>query len=331
MKKELFIKADNYCIKYTTNCEDSIEYIKNHIDELKKVTINFSIIDVPDDKNNIFILNYIDGTNNNIKLIDENEIYVECPWDLHNEKSILTIIFRDIVEMLRQNNNEIKLHASAIEQDGNVALFMAPSEGGKTTTAMAMCQKYGCSFFANDASVVKIIDGIPYMLRGDQIFKVRLNGLRAYSKDIYENEAKKFTDRSEPWYNKSQITAEDIGIKLTEGIYPIKYIFFVKLDSLVEGCTINKYEKNKNEETWFKPKMQLFQNINGTIRGSDLIPIGNNGKLLEIIIPSLDTNKLYLNRVNFVNEMFNKCDIYQLRGQLEDITNFVKEKMNINE
>ena len=30
--------------------------------------------------------------------------------------------------------------------------------------------------------------------------------------------------------------------------------------------------------------MQLFQNINGTISGSDLIPYGNDEKILDIVL-----------------------------------------------
>lgn len=43
MRKELYIKVDNYNIKFSTNNEDSINYILEHKDEFKKVTINFSI------------------------------------------------------------------------------------------------------------------------------------------------------------------------------------------------------------------------------------------------------------------------------------------------
>lgn len=155
---------------------------------------------------------------------------------------------------------------------------------------LAMCQNFNYSFFANDASVVKFKDNIPFMLRGDQEFKVRLNGLKAYSQKYYEDESTKFNDNKELWYNKSKIEPDDIGVNKSSGSHAITHIFFVKLDTLVEGCVINHYNCKSEVDKWFKPKMQLFQNVNGTIRGSDLIPYGNDGKILDIVIPSLDAN-----------------------------------------
>lgn len=328
MRKKLYIKADNYNIKFSTDCEDAINYILDHKDEFKKVTINFSIMK---EKKCDFIINYIDNAKTNYLLNSNNEIRVEFPWNLNDKKSILPIIFRQVVELLRQENDEIKLHASAIEKDGKVALFIAPSEGGKTTTAMAMCQKFNYSFFANDASVVKFKNNIPFMLRGDQEFKVRLNSLKAYSKKYYKDQSTKFDDNKELWYNKSKIEPGDIGVNLSTGVNVITHIFFIKLDALVDGCVINHYNSNKDVDKWFKPKMQVFQNINGTIRGGDLIPYGNDGIILDVVIPSLDTEELYKRRVKFINDLFNSCEIYQLRGQLDDITMFINERMKNSE
>lgn len=328
MRKELYIKADNYNIKFSTDCENSINYILEHLDEFKKVTINFSIVK---EQNYDFLINYMDKAKTNHVLNSSNEMIVEFPWNLNDKKSILPIVFRQVVELLRQENDEIKLHASAIEKAGKVALFIAPSEGGKTTTAMAMCQKFNYSFLANDASVVKFKGNIPFMLRGDQEFKVRLNSLKAYSKKYYEDELTKFNDNKELWYNKSKIKPTDIGVNLSTGVNVITHIFFIKLDTLVDGCIINHYNSNKNVDKWFKPKMQIFQNINGTIRGGDLIPYGNDGIILDIVISSLDTDELYKRRVKFINDLFNSCEIYQLRGQLDDITIFVNERMKNSE
>ena len=74
--------------------------------------------------------------------------------------------------------------------------------------------------------------------------------------------------------------------------------------------------------------MQIIQNIGGTIRGSDLIPIGNNGTILPIEIPSIDTNELCIKRIEFVNQLFEECEVYQLRGQLEDITEFINKTIS---
>lgn len=74
--------------------------------------------------------------------------------------------------------------------------------------------------------------------------------------------------------------------------------------------------------------MQIFQNISGTIRGTDLIPIGNDGKIIPLNLPSLDNEELAIKRIEFINNLFEECDVYQLRGQLEDMTMIINDIMS---
>lgn len=168
------------------------------------------------------------------------------------------------------------------------------------------------------------------MLRGDTVFKVRFNGLEAYSKEIFNEKVDNSKQSNTPWFDKMKINPHDMGVYSNESELPVKYLFFIKLDTMVSGCSIKKYNDNtfERKEHWFKPKMQIIQNIGGTIRGSDLIPIGNNGTILPIEIPSIDTNELCIKRIEFVNQLFEECEVYQLRGQLEDITEFINKTIS---
>jgi len=104
----------------------------------------------------------------------------------------------------------------------------------------------------------------------------------------------------------------------------------VKLDPLVSGCKVTKYHSDKPEynHIWFKPKMMILQNIAGTLRGVDLIPIGNDGSVLPLVIPTLDNEVLCQYRITFVNELFAKCEVYQLRGQLDAMIEAIDEVLS---
>ena len=326
-EKELFIKADKFYIKIVTECDFIESYIIKNLNEFDRLTINFRLEKECD--NIDAILQYNDKETYDFSYSDNKYIF-ECPWNEINNSTIFPMIFRFIVELMRQNDNEIKVHASSITKEKYSALFFAPSEGGKTTTAMAMCQKYGCVLKSNDATVVKFWDKKPYLLRGDNVFKVRGNGLKEYSKEIYEKNMSVSSDS--PWLDKARIKPEEIGVKTDNSSSEIKYIFFIKLDTLINGCTMKKYNKSsiKEKDDWFKPKMQIYQNISGTIKGSDLIPIGNDGNILPLNLPSMDNEKLALNRVEFINNLFSKCEVYQLRGQLDEMTRIINEIISKN-
>lgn len=325
IEKELFIRADIFYIKIITKCEFLENFIQDNINEFERLTINFKVVDVCEKIDTV--LQYNDEDIYDFSCVD-NKFIFKCPWNRINNSTIFPMIFRYIVEVLRQNNNEIKVHASSIMRNDYSSLFFAPSEGGKTTIAMAMCQKYQCILKSNDATVVKFNEGKPYVYRGDHVFKVRANGLKTYSKEIYNKKMKINSDT--PWLDKAKILPEDVGVNTDDNITEIKYIFFVKLDTLIDGCTVKKYNRNNPEETdnWFKPKMQIFQNISGTIRGTDLIPIGNDGKIIPLNLPSLDNEELAIKRIEFINNLFEECDVYQLRGQLEDMTMIINDIMS---
>lgn len=320
-KEELYIKADIFCVKLVTESRFIKQYIINNISEFERLTINFELLEKINDECDI-ILQYNNKEIYNF-IYSEKECVFECPWEKIDNSTIFPMIFRFLVEVMRQNINEIKVHASAIMKGKYSSLFFAPSEGGKTTTAMAMCQKYKSLLKANDASIVKFINEKPFFMRGDNVFKVRANSLKKYSNEIFAKEMN--TNTETPWLDKTKIKPENIGVKINNEISEIKYIFFIKLDTMVDGCTVKKYDKTNllGSVDWFKPKMQLYQNICGTIKGSDLIPIGNNGEILPINLPSLDNENLSVTRINFINDLFNKCEVYQLRGQLEEMTQII--------
>lgn len=321
-EKELYIKADIFHIKLITKSDFIRQYILDNISEFERLTINFELEEKCDKVDTI--LQYNDKEKYNFICTESGYVF-ECPWQKINNSTIFPMIFRLLVEVMRQSINEIKVHASAITKGKYSSLFLAPSEGGKTTTAMAMCQKYQCLLKANDAAVVKFINEKPVLLRGDNIFKVRANSLKKYSQEIFEKNMNADTDT--PWLDKAKIKPEDIGVKINNENSEIKYVFFIKLDTMIDGCTIKKYDKCHIMETddWFKPKMQIYQNISGTIKGADLIPIGNNGKILPIYLPSLDNNILSAERISFINNLFDRCEIYQLRGQLNEMTNIINK------
>lgn len=320
-KEELYIRADIFYIKLITESDFIKQYIIDNISEFERLTIHFELLDEKKDECDM-TLKYENKETYNF-LYSEKECVFECPWEKINNSTIFPMIFRLLVEVMRQNINEIKVHASAIIKGKYSSLFFAPSEGGKTTTVMAMCQRYESILKANDAAVVKFINEKPFLMRGDNVFKVRANSLKKYSKEIFEKEMN--TNSKTPWLDKAKIKPEDLGVKTNDEISEIKYIFFIKLDTMIDGCTIKKYDKTNGTEIddWFKPKMQIYQNISGTIKGSDLVPVGNNGEILPINLPSLDNKKLSIYRINFINDLLSKCEVYQLRGQLEEMTNII--------
>lgn len=320
---KILVKADIYKIAIETNCSKIEKYIDDYLEDFRRLTICFEKCSVGSDVPDAFF-EYMDSDEYALDVLPDGVILLKCPWSSIDSSTIIPMVFRLIVEIIRQNNGEIKMHASAVAKGDSAVLFIAPSEGGKTSTAMRMCQKYGCKLIANDATVVAYNNGIPHVLRGDSLFKVRANGLEAYSRG--DNNGIEVSVKTEtPWYEKSIIEADELGVVTSDKQYKLKSIFFVKLDTLIDKMSALKYDKNVDNDRWFKQKMMVLQNISGTIRGVDLIPTGNEGTVLPLYIPCVDTIEKSMFRRRFLNELFQDCEIYQTRGQLDDITEYINE------
>ena len=324
---EKYVQADRFLICVHTNCVSAITFLEEKIDEFSRLTISFSVAESGEQA---IRFRYEDREEIDVSFRQKaRELLFRCPWGRISESTILPMMFRLMVEWLRQRDGEIKLHASGVERDGIVALFLAPSEGGKTSTAMAMCQRYGCLLRANDASVVKLVEGKPVFMRGDAAFRVRYNGLEAYSPQMFAQKTENRRTAEPPWYNKLSLLPEDVGVVTSTGNTPVRFLFFVRLDSMIEGVKVTEYpsDAEARRKFWFKPIMMVLQNITGTIRGSDLIPVDNSGILLPLVLPSLDTPKWSRQRVSFVNTIFSSCRVFQLRGQLEPMAKLIHQLM----
>ena len=324
MGQNLFFRSDIYIIRVITDCDSLKDYIIKNIDDFNRLTINSELIG----KQDYYDMTFIYKDQNTYKINynkTKKEMELLCPWDKINESSIIPMMFRIMVEILRQKNDEIKLHASAIEKNNKVAILLAPSEGGKTTTALSLCQNNGFIMRANDASVVKFINNKPVFLRGDSSFRFRMNSLKAYSKEFYEEKSKQSNKSDLPWYDRLKMSPEDLNIEFKKESTEVKYIIFVKLDTLVKGCTVKKYSDDFKErrDFWLKYKLLILSNIGGSIKGNDLIPIGNDGTIIPLNIPNFDNSYLSKKRINFINKLFDKCEIYQIRGELDSVTDFI--------
>lgn len=325
----IYVKADNYILAVKSNCvEKIVDYMCTFDGVLNKLTISFRILE----ENNF---SRVDGTiiycncNNYFLKYDEknDEITFECPWEKINKSSMFAIVFRYYIELIRQRNKEIKLHASAVSRENRTICLMAPSEGGKTTTAMALSQKRGFQLKSNDATVAAFENDIPYMLRGDCVINARMNGLEAYSVDLLSRVKNGEKGETNPWNSKVNISPDELGIDVDIQKRRIDYIIFVKLDALVENVLVTRYVKDQPDKNkkWFKHKMEIYQNIGGTIKGTDCFPSGNRGEIIPVEFPSIDTNDLWKERVNFINKLFENTIVYEIRGKLDDVLDEIEK------
>lgn len=297
--------ADIYKIKVTSNCKLDKERLFKNIDDFRRLTINFEVTD-KFSKPNFEI--HLEDSNLQKIVVGKKKITFFFKINEIYDSTLLPLLYRYAVEILRQQSAEYKIHSSSVTKDGKSIVLVADHGGGKSTIAYNLC-KMGYELISNDASVTKKIGDDIIILRGDTSIRIE------------ENKSIKSTDKMDlklaekTWYDKKIIDKN--SIKVSTKYNKLNYIIFVKIDDFNE-FKFRKYDKC-NAVQWFRQKYILYQNLSGTLRGVDLMPLDSNGMILPLVVPKFDSNEMAINRQNYINNLFEICEVYIIEGSLDKI------------
>lgn len=206
-------------------------------------------------------------------------------------------------------------HSACIEKDGKGILFLGDAGAGKTSLALRMCLDKNYSLLSNDQTVVGLKDQTLKAFKGTQFINFR--------KTSVENNLPEFLylfndPTINPWTQKINVHADDIGIKTSKEETELKKVYFVH-------C-LNGQELNVKPATTFGNQFKLYQNLSMHIRGAAASLHDRKGFQIGYS-RSLETKKTDNNRRKVINTMNNLQDFSLLTGSMNDIINYIEKEM----
>ncbi len=253
-----------------------------------------------------------------------NRIALVAPWARIPNSSMLRMALWLATEVERQQAGEYLVHASAVVREGRAILFSGAGESGKTTTALELCRRHGYALFSNDQTTLGLRDGTPWLLRGDPLLNFRLKSLMRYS----ENMAHAIFGEMEPgahaWNVKRRLSPEEIGLASSAAPAPLTDFVFIKLDDSAEKLSLRELSgpcsgAHLDRDARLLAKIALFEELCRLIRGSGFTPFDSNLDYADLFIPSLDRPDYLARRLAFLDGLFSRARVRDMRGRLEDV------------
>lgn len=287
---------------------DHLDLVKTfYKDKLPKVLIPKLSFD-EDIKNVDINLLHIQSTENKVS-VKGSSIFLYDDWSENIVPGYVHFFIFKIFDYLYSKSNFFALHASCVEKNGLATLFVGNPGSGKTSSALNLCLFKGYSLVSNNRTVIKIHNGELVVVGGTNYISIRNKDMFRYSKFL--NTEKSFQQSKTGF---SLLTPDDlkIGFHITSPEERIKIKNIIKIN-------VGNAENQLAQVSNFNSQILINENISKTQWGEGLL--FNN----RVVSPKLTSIEEDQNRLNFVIEMIDLINLYDISGSIDFIMNSLKD------
>ena len=214
---------------------------------------------------------------------------------------------------ITQENGYFIVHGSSVSHNNKGALFVGPSESGKSVTSLTLCSQKKFCLVSSDMSLLKmeadkisIIGGTKdcsmYPGTIENVFGGKKLDFLSYSHDNL-------------WSSKIDIdenTIKKLGIRYAENA-TLKYIYYLRVQDS------SFFAKQLKMEAM---KIKSLNLLSEWIRGGNNIVISTNS-----LVPSFDTNETAKKRLDALNVISRSVSQFSLYGNVKDTTKFIANQL----
>ncbi len=102
-----YVSIDGYKYRIVTNCDDIEQYLDKFNSVLNKLTISFK--QTEEKGGHVGTLYFLNGNQYRMVRVPwTKSLFVCCPWKQVNESTFFAMLFRCIVELIRQEKVKLK-------------------------------------------------------------------------------------------------------------------------------------------------------------------------------------------------------------------------------
>ncbi len=254
----------------------------------------------------------------------ERSVHLQLPWP--DGFAMLRALIRQTLERCNQENGIYRLHASAIQLRGNVQVFAGGSEAGKTSIALDAWRKLDARLLANDRLTLRDGPHGPEWYGGDRSVNFRAGSLARVAPDLLSavfgsSRAQGFDTRA-----RLDLASIDPSYSTVPPYTPVDLVALIRLDAGSDELRI-KHVTTACQD--IEPRRKLFEHLSARIRGSEILPVHDNGEIwLEMPIVNFDTSQLFARRVKFVDKLWQSGVLVEMAGPLTLIRSWLSSRNN---
>lgn len=205
-------------------------------------------------------------------LVKSNQISYSKKKDLNLIEFACSALNQPMAYALNINQNLV-LHCSGVELNGEAYLFLGFSNAGKTTSALKLLEKG--KLITEDIGLINFIDGVPYIQPSHKFMKVSKNFKIHYSHLFSKTFSMKYDKRD-----------RDVCI--------LNDKYFAKKPLPVKGCIVLNNSTSGN----FKPKLMSLEESFSALTAFSISSLYFDN---EIDPKYFEKQSKFLNSVQFIN------------------------------
>lgn len=305
---ELLLSSLDKTIRLKLDSKDLYEYFKSH-DYVEETIPSFSA----SEKGGIADFDVIveQSSRNKISLDADRKI---CIVHVNIEKLYrpdLVYLLLLIFTKLHEENGTYLVHAAAVNYHDKGVLLPGVPGSGKTGVAFGLLRRGG-KYISNDRALIKLVDGVPFIVGGTSAMHVRIPTIKEFLKrDIALPEGIDHKD----WNSKILLSAKELSqLGVEQGkAAEITAIVFPKI---IMGSEETKMARQETD----KGMLSLYGLLSEHIRAA-----GNMFITADWPFPCLDNEVLAKKRIEMVHRLLDYSKIFSATGPVDGIVSETTE------
>lgn len=233
-------------------------------------------------------------------------MFISTPESDVKDGQVLAYLSYWLSEKERQEESSFSLHSAAVSIKKKGVLIIGDRGAGKTTTVMALAERYDAKLISNDLTIVSY-DGLSKKVvleNGSKKIRLRLRSILARFPKLLD----KFQDRNgQAWTTKVLVDPKVLGIQVETDPIELSQAFFIHVSNVEGEATV------LTKAGGISPQFELYENLSRIIRGTAISLFDSNGKILGYV-PSLESEETHNNKANFLNHLLSEKGVYSLAG-----------------
>ncbi len=273
--------------------------------------IHFTGVEVLLGGDSEFVVEYNNVPGNKV-FYSGNKVCINIPFEKLQTGELLFYSALPFLEIQRQRNSVVTIHAAAVELSGKAVLLFGKAGAGKTSVTLSLCLNNNARLIGNDTVNIGMVDESITACSGSKFFTFRQESIKRNIPKLLNLFP---LSKKDPWTNKINCLPSKVGIDTCDTSMSVTRSYLVHVDETMDKL----YVASANT---IDTRLYLNENMSRYIRGTAVAIFDDNSHFMGYV-PSYDLPDFFRMRAELTEMLIAETEIVYVSGSLHDICQYI--------